>query len=83
MEADGALEKKLAAWIAVNDKYANAIGQYKGNLVPAVVMGGDGKAGATGSGNSVVDLISMLNAKTAMDLSLDLSTKSAQEIASR
>lgn len=71
MEADGALEKKLAAYTAVNEFYAKALSSYSGNLVPSVVMS------STGSGNSssVVDLIDMLTVKTAQGLALDMSIK--------
>lgn len=71
MTADGALDKKLEAYKAVNMAYAEAIATYKGNWVPSVVMGNDGKAGSNGAS----DLINMLNAKTAMDLGLNLDVK--------
>ena len=70
MEADGALEKKLEALVQINAQYATAIGQHQGAWVPSIVMGG-------GSGNpevatSPTQLIELLTAKTARDLSLDL-----------
>jgi len=39
MEADGALEKKLDAFIKVNKVYAEAVQGYQGSLVPTVIMG--------------------------------------------
>ena len=67
MQANGALEQKLAAYIEVQKAYAAALGQYKGNLTPSVVFGGTGGAGH----NSVNDLVSLLTAKSAHDLGLD------------
>jgi hypothetical protein len=71
MTADGALDKKLEAYKEVNKAYAEAIAAYKGNWVPSVVMGNEGKAGSNGAS----DLINMLNAKTAMDLGLRMEIK--------
>lgn len=67
MTADGALEKKLEAFVTVNEHYAKAIADYKGAWVPSVVMG---QSAAGGSGGHA--LIDMLTAKTARDLGLDL-----------
>ncbi len=70
MEADGALEKKLEAMVQINAAYAQAIGQHQGPLVPSIVMGGDGKAA---SSVGATQLIELLSAKAAKDLSFDLS----------
>lgn len=44
MEADGALEKKLEAYIEVSKYYADAIARHQGAWVPSIIMGGsDGK----------------------------------------
>jgi len=69
MFADGALTQKLQAYLAVNEKYADAISKYQGAWVPSVVMGG----GQSGSANGAQALIDLLQAKTAKDLALDLS----------
>lgn len=66
IEADGALEQKLAAFITVNQNYATALKGAK--LVPDVVLGGSG-AGVTQS--NAQDLLDMLKVKTAKDLALD------------
>ena len=50
MEADGALEKKLRAYMKVNELYANAIQGYKVNWLPSVVMDGDYGSETAGSG---------------------------------
>jgi regulator of protease activity HflC (stomatin/prohibitin superfamily) len=69
MEADGALEKKLGAYVEVNKLYADAISRYGGSWVPNVVMGG-GTSGTNAPG--AMQLIDLLTAKTAHDLSLDM-----------
>jgi hypothetical protein len=76
MEADGALEKKLEAFIEVNKWYADAIKGYGGAWVPSVVMGSS--AGGT-SASGAQQMIDMLTAKTAKDLSLDLSVKGTKK----
>ena len=67
MQANGALEMKLKTYEAVNAMYATALGNFKGSLVPAVMMGGAGNA----TGNSAMSFIDLLTAKAAKDLSLD------------
>ena len=73
MNADGALDTKLKAWIEVQKAYAAAISEYKGAWVPSVVMGQGNGSGISGGG--ALQLIEMLSAKTANDLALDLSNK--------
>jgi hypothetical protein len=74
MQANGALDQKLDAYIKVNEFYAKAFENYKGDIVPKVVMGGgNGKNGSNGA----MDLISMLNAKTAQDLGISFDVKGA------
>lgn len=78
MTADGALDKKLATYERVNGLYAEAIKGYGGSWVPSIVMGGGGGSSGGGSNDAVAgsgaqQLISLLSAKTAKDLSLDLS----------
>ena len=72
MVADGALEQKLKAWVTVNKVYANAIKEYQGNWVPTTVLGGGNNSGTNGA----QDLISLLTAKTAKEIALDLNVKS-------
>ena len=67
MAADGALSLKLEAWVRAQELYASAIQNYKGNWVPAVVMGEQGKGS-----NGATDLINLLTAKTAKDVALDM-----------
>ena len=71
LEADGALEQKLAKWETVNKRYAQAIENYQGNWVPTTVFGSGGTESIAGGGANA--LIQMLTAKTALDLNLDMS----------
>ena len=70
MAADGALQQKIDAWVTAQQHYAAAIQNYRGNWVPSIVMGG--QAGQAGVGSGALELIELLKAKTAKDLSLDL-----------
>lgn len=70
MQADGALEKKLDAWVKVNERYAQALEGMSVPLVPSVVMG-QGNNGSQ-SNNSVQSLIEMMQVKTAKDLAIDV-----------
>lgn len=66
MEADGALEQKLAAYVSAVDVASANLGRQQ--LVPNVVMGGTGDASGVTNGMALVD---MLMVKTAKDLGLD------------
>ena len=68
MNADGALDTKLAAYVEVSKAYAEAMGNYQGAWVPSVVMG---NSGAGGNGDAA--LVEMLTAKTARELGIDMS----------
>lgn len=70
MNADGALQPKLDAWIQVQKAYAEAIRGYQGNWVPLYVTGSNDKS----SGSGAMQLVDLLTAKTAKELSIDLST---------
>lgn len=72
MQADGALQQKLDAWVKAQEFYAGALGKAQpGALVPTLMMGSNGK-----SGSASTDLVELLKAKTARDLSLDLGVRS-------
>lgn len=69
MNADGALDQKLEAYIKVNGFYANAIQTAQPNAwTPAVVMGGGG-----GSPSNAAALIDLFTAKAARELGIDMS----------
>jgi hypothetical protein len=69
MSADGALDQKLETYKAVMTVWAQNFGEFKGQLVPQIVMGQQGSSNAV---NGTANLIDMLSAKTAKDLALDL-----------
>ncbi len=70
MQADGALEKKLATYENVMKTWADAISKYNGAWVPTVVMGSTD--GSAQSGSGATDLINLLTAATANNLGLDM-----------
>jgi hypothetical protein len=70
MQANGALDTKLAAWVEVNKAYATAIGAYTGSWVPQIVSGGTGNASA---GSGAQDMIDVLKIKALKDLGIDMS----------
>lgn len=66
LDADGALEQKLAAYVSVTPKIFEAL---KGTaFVSQISMGG-----ASGGQQTALPLIELLTAKTAKDLALDMS----------
>lgn len=69
MKADGALEKKLAAYKDVQQMWANAFAAYKGDLVPKF------QTGAASKGNAGLDFMEIMSAKAAMDLNLNTTVK--------
>ncbi|MDP3734934.1 MAG: SPFH domain-containing protein [bacterium] len=75
MEADGALEKKLATYERVSQFYATAIQNFKGNWVPSVVMGNNSSHVA---GSGAQELIDLLTVKTAKELGLSLNVPTGQ-----
>jgi hypothetical protein len=74
MEANGALDVKLEAYKEVNFKYAEALSKVTQPLVPSVVMGGGGAAG-----NTTMDLMQLLQVKTARDLAIDFQIEKGKQ----
>lgn len=70
MQADGALEKKLKAYVEVQEKWADAFSKYTGNVVPQIQSGGTG-----GSTNGAVNFAEIMTMKAQRDLALDMKTK--------
>ncbi len=66
IEADGALEKKLEAWVQAQAVWADAAKEMN---VPTNVFGG---SSATSGVNASESLMQMLSIKTAKDLALDM-----------
>jgi len=73
MAADGALDKKLAAYKDVQEVWANAFMNYKGDLVPKFQTGGGTK------GNAGLDFMEIMSAKAAMDLNLNTKVKTSKK----
>lgn len=67
MQANGALEQKLSAYIETQRAWAEAFAKRQGNVVPDVVVGGSG-----GTTNNAQLMMEMLSIKAAKDLALDL-----------
>lgn len=68
MQANGALEQKLAAWIKAQEFWAHAFGSYTGQLVPSIVSG----AGPTPNGLNWMEIMTM---KFSKDLALEMKNK--------
>ena len=69
MQANGALEQKLAAWVKAQEAMAQAVAQAP---VSAVNMGGSGDAGRAADINT---LMSVMAAQSAKSLALDMQIK--------
>lgn len=79
MEADGALDAKLAAWIKTQEYWAKAVGQYQGQWVPSIMMGQQNQTNTNGA----QVLVDMLTAKTAKDLGLDMTMSGKNQTAQK
>ena len=71
MQANGALEQKLDAWVKAQVAWAEGLSKYKGSITPAVISGG----GNGTASNGFEQFMSLLGAKTARDLALDIGIK--------
>ena len=72
MQANGALEQKLQAWLESQKYWSDAFKNYPGSIVPQIQMGGS----TTGSqSNGAQQFMDMMMMKTAKDLNLDLSNR--------
>ncbi len=72
MEADGALQPKLDAYVEVQKAFADAIASYQGAWVPSVVMGEEASGTA---GGGALQLIELLGIRAAQDLAVDLTNR--------
>jgi regulator of protease activity HflC (stomatin/prohibitin superfamily) len=82
MNADGQLDKKLEAVVAVNRLYADAIQKAQpGAWSPQIVMGKSGGDGSNGS--SATALVDLLTARTAKQLGVDLAIQGAAATAKK
>lgn len=77
MEADGALNPKLEAWVQAQQVWADAFAKYPGQMVPGIMMGAPGSTGGTvGAQSTAMDniqnIMGLVGIKTAKDLALDM-----------
>lgn len=70
MQANGALEQKLDAWLKAQAYWSDAFAKYQGNMVPTTILGG-----SSGSSGNALGFMELMTAKAAKDLSLDLKNK--------
>jgi regulator of protease activity HflC (stomatin/prohibitin superfamily) len=70
MQADGALQPRLDAYIQTQTIWANAFKDFKGKIVPEVVMGAD--VNGTGGDNAFRQMMQLMTIKSAKDLSVDV-----------
>lgn len=70
MVADGALDKKLTAYVETQKAWAEAFSKSANPVVPGVVVGSQ-----SGSGNAATLMMEMMGVKAARDLAVDLKGK--------
>lgn len=68
MQADGALNEKLQAWVKAQEFWAEAFSKHQHSVVPQFMTGGNVQNGA-------LNFMEIMGAKAAKDLALDLSNK--------
>lgn len=66
IQANGALELKLDAWLKSQEFMWSAFGKFQGSLVPQVQTGGNGQNG------NALNFMELMGVKAAKDLALDL-----------
>lgn len=67
MQANGALEQKLAAYKEVNKMWAEALSKYPGAITPTYISGGN-----AGGGNAFNQFMEIQNVKAMKDLNLNM-----------
>ena len=70
MNADGGLDKKLDAYVKTQAIWAEAFKEFRGQLVPSVVM--SGSQGGTTPASGVTTFMEMMTAKAARDLAIEV-----------
>lgn len=72
MQANGALDVKIDAWVKSQQYQWDAFSKFQGNMVPLYQTGG-----STG-GSNAMQFMEMMSMKAAKDLGLDMSNKSGK-----
>lgn len=67
MQANGALEQKLDAWLKAQGYWSDAFSKYTGNMVPQYQSGN-----TSGSNTSAMGFMELMMMKTAKELNLDM-----------
>lgn len=75
LEADGALEQKLNAYVRVMETFAKEFAKQK--WTPEIVMAAGGNSGV--AANPAMDMINLVTTQTARNLALDLSVNSGPQ----
>lgn len=70
MSADGALEKKLAAYVETQKMWADAMSKMTQPVVPQIITGATSAAG-----NAATQFMELMGLKSARDLALDMRAK--------
>jgi hypothetical protein len=65
MQADGALDKKLDAWLKSQAYWSDAFAKYTGTMVPQIVTG-------SGGNQNALNFMEIMGVKAAKDLALDM-----------
>jgi len=65
MQADGALQPRLDAWLEGQKVWANALANSKNPIVPAIVMGGSADSKGT---NGIEQFMKLMAANQAREL---------------
>ena len=71
MQADGALQQKIEAWVTAQKYWSDAFARYQGEVTPRIVTG---NSSGTGN-NAAADFMTIMGVKAANDLALDLNVK--------
>ena len=74
IEADGALQAKLDAFVQTQANWATAFSSYTGAIVPQFMLGGG--TGATGSGTGLTNFMDIMSMQAAKALALDMTIRS-------
>lgn len=74
MQANGALEQKLDAWLKAQQYWSDAFKGYQGNVVPLYQSGG-----TNNGGNAAQNFMEMMMMKNARDLNLDLGNRKGNQ----
>jgi hypothetical protein len=76
MQANGALEQKLEAYVATQKVWAEAFSKFGGSVVPQISWGAGNESKGS---NAAVDFMNLMSMYTAKNLSLDMSNMAGKK----